>query len=60
MLHYAAEKGHTATVELLLDRKASIDSINKDESTALHYAAVQGHMEIIHMLLEKGADFLQI
>jgi ankyrin repeat protein len=49
----AAEKGHTETVALLLDRGANIHARN---SKALQWAAVNGHTETVALLLERGAD----
>jgi hypothetical protein len=52
-LRWAAENGHTETVELLLDRGADIHAGN---DCALRWAAVKGHTEIVKLLLDRGVD----
>ncbi|KAF4987274.1 hypothetical protein FGRMN_10460 [Fusarium graminum] len=57
VLFYAAVKGHTEIVPLLL----VIDNINVNSRhelgcTPLHFAASRGHTEVAKLLLENGAD----
>ena len=52
-LCWAAEYGHTDTVELLLDRGADIHA---DNDWALRLAAGRGHTDTAKLLLDRGAD----
>ena len=52
-LRWAAEKGHTQTVQILLANGANIHA--KDDSP-LGWAAYYGHVEIVKVLLSAGAD----
>lgn len=57
LLHLAAEGGHLACVELLLQRGLSAGLRDRmDNATALHWAAQGGHMPVMERLLEAGAD----
>jgi ankyrin repeat protein len=49
----AAEKGHTETVALLLDRGVDIHTENDQ---ALQWAALKGHTETVALLLDRGAN----
>ena len=55
-LLWASKNGHTATVDLLLNRGADIHAKNKNEFTALHWAAWNGHTATVELLLNCGAD----
>ncbi|XP_065057988.1 inversin-A-like isoform X1 [Rhopilema esculentum] len=55
-LHYAASKGHTNIVEILLLKKCNANAKDKYGSTPLHQAAVNGHTECVATLIEGGAD----
>lgn len=55
-LHYAAWYGHTAAVQLLLDRGANVNVVNQQNATALHFAAGAGRLETVQLLLQRGAD----
>ncbi len=54
-LHHAAEEGHTAIVEKLLEKMSpeAIYTLNQNGNTALHMAAAKGHTAIVEKLLEK-------
>jgi ankyrin repeat protein len=55
-LSYAADKGHTAVVKVLLDHGA--DPNAKDtfyNATPIVWASSRGHAEVVKLLLEKGA-----
>lgn len=55
-LHWAAAKGHTKLVRLLLDRGTDVNTrITPHGTTALHYAAVKGHALVARLLLDRGA-----
>ncbi len=55
-LIYAAKKGHTETVQHLLEKGADVNAKNKHNETALMIATKNRHTEIVQLLLEKGAD----
>eukprot|EP01047_Picozoa_sp_COSAG01_P031394 COSAG01_NODE_2227_length_8132_cov_3.231420_10_plen_463_part_00 len=56
-LMVAAQNGHTATVERLLQTKAvDIDLPNYQSSTPLTMAAQNGHMDAVRLLVLAGAD----
>ena len=58
VFHIAAEKGHEACVELLLQRGAALvqDSKRRGGRTALHQAAIAGAPKCAELLLEAGED----
>jgi ankyrin repeat protein len=55
-LLWAAENGHTATVQLLLEKGAEIESKDELGQTPLSQAAENGHTATIQLLLKKGAE----
>jgi hypothetical protein len=57
LLHLAAEGGHLACVELLLERGLGVHLRDRgDNATALHWAAQGGHIPVMERLLAAGAD----
>jgi len=57
LLHHAAQHGHLAIVNLLLDRGCDVNTLEKgDHTTALHWAAAAGHVGVVRRLLEAGVD----
>jgi ankyrin repeat protein len=56
-LHYAAERGHVASVQALCRGVADIDARNIRGRTALRLASLKGHVGVVEALLERGADF---
>ncbi|KAM7209925.1 hypothetical protein V8F06_014692 [Rhypophila decipiens] len=55
-LSYAAEKGHEAVVQQLLEKGADIEAKSNSGQTPLSWAAEKGHEAVVQQLLEKGAD----
>lgn len=56
-LHYAARKGHTRVLEVLLNEGgADVDHEDNDKATPLHTAAQAGQIEVIRKLVFYGAD----
>ena len=58
-LHIAAERGHTAIVEMLVDKfKANVAARTKDGSTLMHISSQFGHPETALAFLKKGVPML--
>lgn len=55
-LHAAAEAGHEAVVQLLLQRKASVTATDKLRKTPLHIAAQCGNLAAVQLLVQAGAS----
>ncbi len=55
-LHYAATKGHTEMIRLLLQHHAYIDASSPNGTTPLMMAAHYGNPMATKLLLEEGAD----
>ena len=55
-LHYAASKGHTDMIRLLLDQQAYLDAESPNRTTPLMMAARYGNSKTVKLLLEEGAD----
>lgn len=62
LLHVATRENCIEGVQVALDNKANVDSINTDENskfvgdTALHVALREGHTDIVKRLLAAGAN----
>ena len=56
VLHYAAIRGNTSCVKILLERKTKINSKNSHWETPLMVAAGEGRVEVMRVLLAAGAD----
>jgi len=55
-LIYAAENGHVAVAQLLIDKGAKVDAKGKRGETALMWATFSNRLETAKLLIEKGAD----
>lgn len=55
-LHTAAEKGNGATIQVLLDHGADINTCDKQNQTALFCAVEMGRKGAVKVLLANGAD----
>ena len=55
-LHYAANGGQVALVELFLARGAQVDARSRGDVTPLMVAARENHTEVVAVLLKAGAD----
>eukprot|EP00929_Paragymnodinium_shiwhaense_P002160 TRINITY_DN102368_c0_g1_i1.p1 TRINITY_DN102368_c0_g1~~TRINITY_DN102368_c0_g1_i1.p1 ORF type:complete len:312 (+),score=37.92 TRINITY_DN102368_c0_g1_i1:109-936(+) len=55
-LYYAAWKGHVAIIELLMQKKAMVDHLDKAKNTPLVYAVACGHFDCVQVLVENGAN----
>jgi TonB family protein len=56
-LMYAADAGHDAVVQLLLDAGGDVNRKNAAQDTLLHLAVARGRTRVVQLLLEAGADF---
>lgn len=55
-LIFAANNGHLAAVEALLNKKAHIEARSNDGRTPLIWAALWGHLGVVTYLIERGAN----
>jgi len=53
-LHYAARRGYTNVVKLLLAKSADVSAKDKNGRTALDYARTAGHADVVELL--RGAN----
>lgn len=59
LLHSAAQRGHLAAVDLLLERGLDANTREKGDNTyAMHWAAAAGHLEVVRRLVEAGGDVI--
>ena len=56
MLHWAAQRGYSSVVKLLVQYKANIDPLDDSKMTPMFLAIKNGHLEIVHMLLQNNAS----
>lgn len=57
-LHLAAEAGHEAVAELLLQAGADVDERDRAGLAPLHVAAIRGDEGMVRLLLDFNADYL--
>ena len=55
-IHWAARHGCVTGVQYLLDRGASIDTVDSGHCTPLYYAVLHNHFEAAKMLICRGAN----
>jgi ankyrin repeat protein len=55
-LSRAAESGHSAIVEMLLDEGADVNAQGGHYGTALCAASLGSHVDVVRLLLDEGAD----
>ena len=55
-LHYAASKGHTAMMRLLIENDAYVDAESPNGTTPLMMAAFYASPNAVKLMLEEGAD----
>jgi len=55
-LHLAAREGHTALVEILIQKGFNVNARDRTLKTPLHYACLYGHEVIADVLLKNKAD----
>ncbi|XP_076937013.1 acyl-CoA-binding domain-containing protein 1-like [Bidens hawaiensis] len=55
-LHWAVDRGHIETAELLLSRNADVNLKDNEGQTPLHYAAVCEREHIAELLVKKNAS----
>lgn len=56
MLHWAADRGNAAVLQLLLEHGVEVNIVDNEGQTAMHYAAMVGHLECVRVLLRFDAD----
>lgn len=59
-LHFAAAKGYSEVVELLLRNGADPNQRDQLGNTALHLAACTNHVPVVTLLLRAGTDLTQL
>ncbi len=58
-LHFAAQKGQTNIVKLLLNAGVDASVTTYHKRTALHYAAIENHGDVFQLLLQAGVNVSQ-
>ena len=55
-LHIAADKGYLPCVHVLVQAKAQLDVLDRNQLSPLMLAATKGHADIVRYLMRIGAD----
>jgi ankyrin repeat protein len=55
-LMLASLHGHTEVVEILLAKRAQVDTQSSNKNTALILASIRGHVAIVELLVQAGCD----
>ena len=55
-LHFVSQTGNTEIMDLLIERGADINALNKDGNTPLMLALYTNHREAAELLLQNKAD----
>lgn len=50
-LHVAADNGDLENVSKLIESKANVNAVNKNDNTPLHFAATKGYSKIVDKLI---------
>jgi hypothetical protein len=56
LLHYAALRGETNSIEMMLKLGAEVNATDDQGKTPLHDACLKGHLETVRLLLDHGAN----
>jgi len=57
LLHHAAQHGHLAAVNLLLERGLDVNTREKGDNTyPMHWAAAAGRLDVVRRLADAGGD----
>jgi ankyrin repeat protein/septum formation topological specificity factor MinE len=55
-LHFAAKYGKAYAIQILTEKKASVNALTIHNNTPLHWASEFGNLETAKLLIEKGAS----
>lgn len=59
LLHFAAQGGHLAAVNLLLERGLDANTREQGDNTyPMHWAAAAGHLDVVRRLADAGGDVI--
>ena len=56
LMHYAALRGETKSIEMMLKLGADVNASDEQGKTPLHDACLKGHSETVRLLLDHGAN----